>query len=248
MADSYAGVAEVYDLMIDWPGRLGRERPFFAEVMQSRHPRRVLDIGCATGDHARMFAEMGADVIGVDPSAAMLARARALTPGDNPRFLAGDLAHLPLSAASVELVTVLGNTLAHVGTARGLAAGLRAVARVLAPGGLLCIQGINYDSLLTAGERRLPVIARQSGGRDYLFLREYRLLRGTVEFTLVTLTHDGGWQQQVERSRHLPLTAAVLTRALARAGFAEITCYGSFTRDPYDPAASPNLVVLARLD
>lgn len=43
--------------------------------------RRVLDIGCGTGVHAALFAEhFGCEMAGIDPSAGMLAQARAKLP------------------------------------------------------------------------------------------------------------------------------------------------------------------------
>jgi ubiquinone/menaquinone biosynthesis C-methylase UbiE len=42
--------------------------------------RRVLDVGCGTGQVARALTDLGARVWGIDPSAEMLARARATAP------------------------------------------------------------------------------------------------------------------------------------------------------------------------
>lgn len=43
----------------------------------ARPIRRILDLGCGTGGHALMLAQRGYDVVGVDGSAAMIARAVA---------------------------------------------------------------------------------------------------------------------------------------------------------------------------
>jgi SAM-dependent methyltransferase len=47
--------------------------------------RRALDFGCGTGRSTRFLRELGFDTIGVDVSAAMLERARALDPGGDYR-------------------------------------------------------------------------------------------------------------------------------------------------------------------
>lgn len=247
MSDPYAGMADTYDIMVDWPARLARERPFFAELFREQRIERALDIGCATGHHARTFAELGAHVVGIDPSEPLLDTARALTAGDNPRFVAGGFADLPALTERFDFVSVLGNTLAHVRHARGLRTALRNIVTVLAPGGLLCMQVLNYDRLLIENSRWLPLVSRRRDDRDYLFLREHRMVRGKAEFTLITLTGENGWQQHVERTTHLPLTQDTLRLALQRAGFTRIDCYGSFQRETYAPATSPNLVVLAQI-
>ena len=245
MSDPYAAMANTYDIMVDWPARLARERPFFAALFRASHIERALDIGCATGQHARLFAELGAQTVGIDPSAPMLTTARAAVMDDNPRFVLGGFAELPKLDTEFDFVSILGNTLAHVRNARGLATALHHVAALLTPGGRLCIQVINYDSLPSAGSRWLPLVSRQRDGKEYLFLREHRLLRGKAEFTLITLTRDDAWQQHTERTTHLPLTADTLRNALHRAGFTQLDFYGNFQRDPFAPATSPSLIVMA---
>jgi len=49
-------------------------------------PRAVLDVGCGTGEIARPLLPLVDRVDAVDPSAAMIARGRALPGGDNPRL------------------------------------------------------------------------------------------------------------------------------------------------------------------
>ncbi|WP_433013687.1 class I SAM-dependent methyltransferase [Kribbella sp. CA-294648] len=75
-------------------------------AMAALHPAvdglRVVDLGCGEGDLAVRLAEGGAvEVLGVDASAAMLARA-----GAHPRvrYERADLADFDLSSASVDLV------------------------------------------------------------------------------------------------------------------------------------------------
>jgi len=246
MTDPYASVAEHYDIMIDWPARLARERPFFESLFSERGIKRVLDVGCGTGHHARLFAELGAAVVGLDPSGPMIERARALTVGDNPRFVQGGFLEIPSLREQFDFIAVLGNTLAHVKTAAGLAMALTNICVALAPGSLLCVQLINYDSLLSEGSRWLPVINRRVGEREFLFLREHRYADREAEFTIITLIRDAGkWTQQIERDIHLPLTSAVLRPALECSCFTPITLYGSYAGDPFDPPTSPSFIVLA---
>src|SRR5215469_14416677 len=66
-------------------------------------PRGIaLDAACGTGRHAEYLASIGHEVIGVDISPDMLARARARMP--DGEFHEGDLHHLPLPDDHVDLV------------------------------------------------------------------------------------------------------------------------------------------------
>jgi len=62
----------------------------------------VADVGCGTGISTRMLAARGLDVIGIDPSEAMLDRARR---GGGARYLCGEAAATGLPAGSQQLVT-----------------------------------------------------------------------------------------------------------------------------------------------
>ncbi|HWX24923.1 MAG TPA: methyltransferase domain-containing protein [Vicinamibacteria bacterium] len=63
---------------------------------------RVADVGCGTGISARLFAERGLEVVGIDPNEEMLDRARQ---AGGARFLRGDAAATGLETGAFDLVT-----------------------------------------------------------------------------------------------------------------------------------------------
>jgi ubiquinone/menaquinone biosynthesis C-methylase UbiE len=63
----------------------------------------VVDLGCGTGLSSLPLIERGANVIGIEPDAEMLARAEVAL-GDRARFQRGRAEELPLPDASVDLV------------------------------------------------------------------------------------------------------------------------------------------------
>jgi ubiquinone/menaquinone biosynthesis C-methylase UbiE len=94
---------------------------------------RVLEVGCGTGNYiAALQAEVGCRCWGVDPSAEMLAQARAL---ETPvRWIQGRGEQLDLDPASFDLlfsVDVIHHVADH-------AAYYREACRVLAPAGRIC--------------------------------------------------------------------------------------------------------------
>lgn len=93
--------------------------------------QRVLDLACGTGDLALAAAARGAEVIGLDLAPRMIHLARAKAGAGQVRFLAGDMTALPLTPASVDVVTT-GYGLRNV---PDLDRAIAEIARVLRPGG-----------------------------------------------------------------------------------------------------------------
>lgn len=107
-----------------------REMVRLAEVRQEDI---LLDVACGTGDVVRAFAAAWPRprrVIGLDFSAAMLARAAA-RPVTDGAFIQADALHLPLATASVSIVTCAFG----IRNFNDLHAGLAEMARVLKPRG-----------------------------------------------------------------------------------------------------------------
>jgi SAM-dependent methyltransferase len=74
-----------------------------ADYAGLRSGARIVDIGCGTGISSRLFARHGYGVTGVEPNAAMLAK--AVESGGGPKYLPGDAAHTGLPDASADLIT-----------------------------------------------------------------------------------------------------------------------------------------------
>ena len=113
---------------------------------------RVLEIGCGTGAICRLLAarpEVG-EVLGVDPSPVLLARARELASGiRNLSFREGDGRDLPLPGASFDVV-VVHRVLSHVPDPEQV---LGQAFRVLRPGGWLAVFDGDYATItLATGE------------------------------------------------------------------------------------------------
>ncbi|WP_309050076.1 class I SAM-dependent methyltransferase [Streptomyces sp.] len=103
-----------------------------------RRPGRVLDVGCGTGDLARLLAGRATEVRAVDADPEIIARARGLTaPGARVTFTVGDALAAPGDDGPYDAVTCVA-TLHHL----PLTEGLRALRRHVAPGGTLVVLGL----------------------------------------------------------------------------------------------------------
>lgn len=102
---------------------------------------RILEIGCATGEHSLRLTQLAREVVGVDLAETAIARARerAETAGvGNVRFIVLDAAHLSeIEDATFDKVAAI-DFVEHIDDATLLSV-LRETRRVLRPRGLLAI-------------------------------------------------------------------------------------------------------------
>jgi SAM-dependent methyltransferase len=151
-------------------GLFAIDEPVITEWLAHREVRVALDAACGTGRFARILADLGHTVIGVDGSPDMLKLARERVPeGD---FQLGSVDRLPLADRSVDVV-VCALALVHVSD---LGPVFAEFARVLRPGGALLISDVHRElttigsgikALGPDGERRLAPAFRHPLG-DYL--------------------------------------------------------------------------------
>jgi demethylmenaquinone methyltransferase/2-methoxy-6-polyprenyl-1,4-benzoquinol methylase len=175
-------IAPVYDLMntVMTAGVDARWRAATLRAASLRPGMRVLDVATGTGKLARAAAgEVGpeGEVIGLDASERMLARARGDAPGSGAapiRWVQGDAMSMPLDDASVDVVTI-GFGLRNM---PDVDAALAEMSRVLRPGGRLVVleiaeprSGIGRALFCTWFRRAIPLLgrlARQGDAYAYL--------------------------------------------------------------------------------
>lgn len=129
----------------DYGRRWVLDAPMTARV-RARRPATALDVGCGEGRFCRAMKGLGVHTVGIDPTAALLARARALDPeGD---YRPGRAEALDFPDASFDLV-VSYLTLIDV---PDVAAAIAEMARVLRPGGALLVANLNgYSTAVVDG-------------------------------------------------------------------------------------------------
>lgn len=100
--------------------------------------RDALDVGCGDGTLVRLLAAQCPRVTGIDRSAAMVDRARVLSPGlPGVAFTHGNFLDAALPSAGYDLVTAVAS-LHHL----DLPAALGRADRLLRPGGVLAVVGL----------------------------------------------------------------------------------------------------------
>lgn len=160
--------------------------------------RQTLDIGCGEGRLARDLKELGHRIIGIDSSPSLVAAAREFDPSMDVRL--GDAAALPLDDTCADLAVAFMS----LHDIDGMPAAVREAARVLEPGGRLCLAIVH--PINSAGRfEETTADARFTIEGDYLHAFRFA---DTVERDGLTMTFN---------SQHRPLEAYFI--ALETAGF-----------------------------
>jgi SAM-dependent methyltransferase len=175
-ADGFGQGAEAYE----------RSRPSYpsdaVEVIVERAGigpgSRVLDLAAGTGKLTRLLSATGADVVAVEPVAAMRAELDAAQPG--VEALDGTAEAIPLPDASVDAVTV-----AQAFHWFDPSAALAEIARVLRPGGTLVLVWNTRDRSVDWVRRFGDLLVEGDGDRPYD--RYY-----TVDYPAVVAADGGG--------------------------------------------------------
>jgi 2-polyprenyl-3-methyl-5-hydroxy-6-metoxy-1,4-benzoquinol methylase len=187
---------------------------------------RILDVGCGSGALAEALAMRGADVLGLDPGEAAVARARAAV--RRARIEQGRAEALPAAVGSIDLV-VMANALHHVPQAL-MGRAFAEAHRVLKPEGHLIVvepeaRGsfnevlrLIDDEEVIRGQAQEALAAAVAGGpfrrvRHYSYDRPGRF--ADVAGFLADVTAVDPARQAVAASRSEAIAAAFAAHAVA---------------------------------
>jgi cyclopropane fatty-acyl-phospholipid synthase-like methyltransferase len=165
MADATHDFDSSYDGTPPWD--IGHPQPAFLALARSGAlTGNVLDIGCGTGEHALMAAELGLDATGIDSSskAIGLAEQKARERNLDPRFIVADA--LELESGGDTYDTVLDCGLFHVFDDGDRARFVRSLSSIVEPDGryfMLCFSDLQPGDW---GPRRVSRAEIQSNFTD----------------------------------------------------------------------------------
>ncbi len=160
--DFYDAIAEYYTLFNrDWEVRLEREGLSLRSIFRRQGIERVLDAACGAGAQSIPLAQLGFDVVAVDPSPGMLKKAQELAAdygvAGKIRFERADFLHLhDVVSGPFDAVVCKGNALPHLLLDLEIETTLRTFYELLRPGGLLVIGMRDFDLFIEGRPRFLP--------------------------------------------------------------------------------------------
>lgn len=251
---------DAYAPFYDWENAqtLGRRDVPFWRRLANRAGGPVLELGCGTGRVSKPLARAGIDLVGIDRSAPMLARAvgrrnprsPTRTPQSRlrtPQFVRGDIRALPFSDASFAMVLAPYGILQSLTKARDLTATLASVARVIAPGGTFAIDLVPDVPKWAEYDNRVGLRGRARGAALTLIesVRQDRKRRlTTFEQTYVERRGTRTREHRFELNFRT-LSVPQMTRQLARSGFTVDAVLGDYRGRPWDDRADV-WIILAR--
>ena len=216
------GFVEKWDELIDWDARAKSEGQFFIDVLRARGKESVLDAATGTGFHSVRLTEAGFDVLSVDGSAAMLAKAfeNGQKRGLILKTVQADWRELNRGIhGKYDAIICLGNSFTHLHDEQDRRKALAEFYAALRHDGILILDQSNYDEMLDhgftskhkyyyCGDR---VTAEPEYVDDSLARFKYTFPDG-CEYTL----------------NMFPLRKNYVLRLMREAGFERVRTYGDF--------------------
>jgi glycine/sarcosine/dimethylglycine N-methyltransferase len=145
------GFVDKWDDLIDWKRRAQSEGSFFIDQLKQRGATKVLDVSTGTGFHSLRLIEAGFDVVSVDGSSEMLAKAfsNGMDRGEVLQTVHADWRWLNRDVnEKFDAIICLGNSFTHLFHEMDRRKTLAEFYAALRHDGVLILDQRNYDALL----------------------------------------------------------------------------------------------------
>ncbi|MHA2357371.1 MAG: class I SAM-dependent DNA methyltransferase [Candidatus Heimdallarchaeaceae archaeon] len=150
---------EMYQVIFDYD----REFKMYDKILSKLKCKRILEIGCGSGNLASRFINQGYDYTGLDISEQMLEISRKLVPEGN--FILGDMRNLNFQE-KFECILVTGRTFTHMTTNNDVMKALTSIHQALDENGWLVFDNFNADVIFRNFKEGM-VHKSKSGNRKY---------------------------------------------------------------------------------
>jgi len=233
------GFADVYD---EWYADVTDVTATVVRMVALAGPGgRVLELGAGTGRLAVPMAAAGLDVVGIDSSAAMLARIASQSGGEHVTILCGDMVH-DLPDGPFDACLIAYNTLFNLLDAVDQQQCFRSVAERLRPGGTFVVEAIVPDPGAPAGGD--VSIRSMTADRVVLSVSDHRPTEQRTSGQFVELTEAGGIRLRPWSIRWAP--PAELDAMADTAGFELAERFADMAGAPFTEDADHHVSIYRR--
>lgn len=161
-------VAQHFDLAIGWESRIPSEIPALIELFRKNEVKKVLDIGCGTGEHAIELVKNGFQVLGLENSRGMFNIAQSKWKNlpknlkTQVKFIQGDyVENLKKLKDEYQAAIFMGNAMAHFPNTYSKV--LRELNSILSKkNSVVVAQLINFERALKSNNRLYRFMIKQS--------------------------------------------------------------------------------------
>lgn len=191
--------------------------------------KRVVDLGCGTGNYTIALSKEGFDTIGIDLDNEMINKARTKSKDLNnkPRFIVGDMLEVDnIVSDKVDFIFSIGNSIVHLENEEQILKLFKNSYNSLNENGKLLIQIVNYNRVINKDIKSLPTIKVPE--KNLFFERKYELDNGKIKFNTSILKDEDRIINSIDL---IPLTKERMEYLLKLAGFKELNYFGSFEGD-----------------
>lgn len=230
----YEKLSQYYDEIFP----LTKAKASFIQEKLPQGEKRVLDVGCATGDLAIFLAQQGYKVKAIDLDEEMIhqAKEKAKKQIVDIDFQIADMMELKekLEKQTFDGIICIGNTLVHLKDEQEIENVIKQMYQLLNSGGMLILQIINYDRILEQHVQGLPLIETE----HIRFERRYSVSEDekTIYFKTTLEVKEQGETYKMKNEVPLyPLQFGELREILEDVGFRLMEWYGNFKQEPYGP-------------
>jgi ubiquinone/menaquinone biosynthesis C-methylase UbiE len=235
-------VAEFYDLMIPFEEVVERKKKILEKII-APGKKFAADLGCGTGTDSIALAKLGMKVSGFDPSLEMVNRARknAETANELVSIYNHSISEIPPDFNSkFDLLISFGNTFANIHN-EDLSDSLKRCYELLRREGKLFIQVLNYQKIVSEGER----IVNITGIGANFFVRFYDFEKEHIVFNLLKVNKSKLLDYSLISTEIFPHLKDDFEASLAGVDFKTIEFYGDMQLHPFDREKSKDLIVSA---
>ena len=146
MSKLYSELARVYHEMYQNIFDYKEEYKFYEKYLLNNESKRVLEIGCGSGNLAPYFLNAGYQYVGLDLSQEMLDIAKEMTP--KGEFVRSDMREIHLTR-KFDAVIISGRSFAYLETNQDVLNTLKSVFNILEKGGILIFDNFDAEKIIS---------------------------------------------------------------------------------------------------
>lgn len=208
----------------------------------------MVDMGCGIGTLSFELNNFYKQVVGVDLDSAMIhvATNKKEMEHSTVEFLQAGMLNLIdiLRPKSVDGLICFGNTLVHLNSLDEVTQFIQQSKTVLKKDGMLLIQLVNYDRILSKDISSLPTVEND----ELIFERRYTYQQDVkkIDFNTKLMVKSNG--SIIENSVELlPVLQKQMESILLNCGFEQLQFFGNFTKEAFNSSESTALIVAAKV-